>query len=78
MKDSNPIFHPLAHVIGAYLKAKGVVPEQLSLFEIEGRPNGLSVNGHVDISFASDRQTGRLVVVHPSRRVVNVPTGGVL
>lgn len=78
MKDSHPIFHPLGHIIAAYLVAKGVVPEQLTLFEIEGRPNGLSVSGHINVSFACDRETGALVHVYPARRVVNVPTGGLL
>lgn len=55
MKETLPIFHPMGHIIAAYLVAKGVVPEQLSLFE-----------------------AGVMVGQHPSRRVVNVPTGGVL
>lgn len=72
------IHHPMAAVIAAYLRAKGVVPQQLALFDIEGRPNGLSVSGDINVSFACDRETGALVHVYPARRVVNVATGGVL
>lgn len=69
-------YHPMADVITAYLRSKGVVPEQLTLFDIRGRTNGLSVSGDINATFAYE--IGRLVMTHPARRVVNVPTGGAL